>query len=39
MKQKLLARKRWIKARNKAMDRILARIPKEEQPTEENANV
>lgn len=38
MKQKLLARKRWIKARNKAMDRILARI-KEEQPTEENANV
>jgi hypothetical protein len=38
MKQKLLARKRWIKAREKAIDRILARIPKEE-PTEENANV
>lgn len=38
MKQKLIARMKWAKARNKAMDRILARI-KEEQPTEENANV
>ena len=37
MKQKLLARKRWIKAREKAIHRILARIPKEEQPMEENA--
>lgn len=37
MKQKLLARKRWIKAREKVIDRILARI-KEEQPTED-ANV
>jgi hypothetical protein len=39
MKQKLIAKMKWVKARNKAMDRILARIPKEEQPTEENANV
>jgi len=38
MKQKLIAKMKWAKARNKAMDRILARIPKEE-PTEENANV
>tara|TARA_A100001015_G_scaffold284197_1_gene350344 strand:+ start:384 stop:503 length:120 start_codon:yes stop_codon:yes gene_type:complete len=39
MKQKLIAKMKWAKARNKAVDRILARIPKEEQPTEENANV
>lgn len=37
MKQKLLARKRWIKAREKAIDRILGRI-KEEQPTEKPTN-
>lgn len=37
MKQKLFAKMKWAKARNKAMDRILARI-KEEQPTED-ANV
>tara|TARA_S200002703_G_scaffold77875_1_gene67088 strand:+ start:2160 stop:2279 length:120 start_codon:yes stop_codon:yes gene_type:complete len=39
MKQKLIAKMKWNKAREKAIDRILARIPKEEQPTEENANV
>lgn len=38
MKQKLIAKMKWAKARNKAVDRILARI-KEEQSTEENANV
>lgn len=38
MKQKLIAKMKWNKAREKAIDRILGRI-KEEQPTEENANV
>lgn len=38
MKQKLIAKMKWNKAREKAIDRILKRI-KEEQPTEENANV
>jgi len=38
MKQKLIAKMKWNKAREKAIDRILARIPKEEQPTEEPIN-
>lgn len=38
MKQKLIAKMKWNKAREKAIDRILKRIPKEEQPTED-ANV
>lgn len=38
MKQKLIAKMKWNKAREKAIDRILRKI-KEEQPTEDSAEV